>query len=121
MQDTLFAELKSLVYESTKFNCPRLSGNMHSHIKLMSSTGDEMVLCIAAPYYDLNKWKRTGRIEYTGAVINGKTDYAELVNRLGAFGRNRKSKHWLNIAIYKACRVLAANHEEVEVINELEL
>lgn len=117
MQDTLFAELKSLVHEVVKLDCPILSGNMKTYIKVESIGQKEMTISISGPSYDFNKWKKTGIIQHTGEY-----DYAISVNKLGAFfGRSQKSKHWLNKALNKACNIVAANNEGVEIINELEL
>ena len=117
MQDTLFAELKSLVHEVVKLDCPILSGNMKAYIKIESIGQNEMTISISAPSYDLKKWKKTGVIQHTGEY-----DYAISVNKLGAFwGRSRKSQYWLNKSLNKACNIVAANNEGVEVVNELEL
>ena len=118
---TYFLEkLYNLVDENLYLSCPVMSGNMRNHIDVNTVLqGDEEVLIvISAPFYDLNEWKKTGRIKFTGKTPHGMHDYAYWVNALGAFGRGGRNVHWVNRAIYEAVCTIASEMD-AEVINEL--
>lgn len=97
---------------------PVLSGNMQKGIKIVNVSGDELTIEIDAPFYDFNKWKKTGNIIHTGKSYGGITDYAMWVNNSGAFGKKNKSMHWVNRACYNAANQIA-NEIGATVINEL--
>lgn len=107
-------KLHSLLLSNLTFTSPVLSGNMKAHIK---ENGDREIV-IEAPFYDLKKWRETGNIIYTGKEIYGKTDYAEWVNKFGAFGRHNKSEHWVNDTILSVVTIIASEIG-AEIINEL--
>ena len=99
---------------------PILSGNMAREImiaELVSVSDNEVTFCINAPFYDMKKWKEQGVIVHTGKSYGDVTDYAEQVNKNGAFGKHNKSENWVNRALYE-CAQLVPN---AEVINKLEL
>lgn len=120
---TYFLEkLYNLVDENLYLSCPVMSGNMRHHIDVNTVlAGDEEVeIVISAPFYDLNEWKKTGRIKFTGKGPHGKHDYAYWVNALGAFAKGGRDVNWVHRAIYEACCTLASEID-AEVINELPL
>ena len=82
--------------------CPILSGSMKMHI-YKNDFKRQTRIVIRAPFYDLNLWRKTGKIRYTHEVINGKKHYAQTVNDVGAFGKPNKSTHWVNKVVYKCC------------------
>ena len=97
---------------------PILSGNMKSHIRLVNVSEDEIVYEISAPQYDMNTFRKTGRIQFTGKT----PDYAIWVNDLGAFATHNKSEHWLNRSLYELCYELKiAKGGEAIIINDLPL
>lgn len=114
--DTLYEELTMLVFTTLQLDCPIMSGNMKNHIEY-GEVGDSFTrIDISGPSYDIETWKKTGGIEYTGEY-----DYAVSVNEVGAFmGKSTKSKHWANKAVVKACRAIA-NVYGAEVIVNVEL
>lgn len=115
-EDNLYIELVSLVYATLALDCPIMSGNMKSHIQHEEVGNSFTRISISGPSYDIEKWKRTGEIEHTGEY-----DYAVSVNNVGAFqGRSKKSRHWANRSIVKACRAIA-NAYNAEVIVRVEL
>ncbi len=123
MPSFFLEKLYNLVDENLYLSCPVLSGNMRHHIDVNTVLkGDEEVeIVISAPFYDLKEWEKNHRIKFTGAIIDGKHDYAYWVNALGAFGgKNTRSKNWVHRAIYEACCTLASEIN-AEVINELSM
>lgn len=111
--DTLYQELVSLVYSTLLLDCPVMSGNMQHHIEHEEVGVNFTRISVSGPSYDINKWRTTGNIEY-----NGKYDYAVSVNSVGAFGgRSKKSKHWANKSIVKACRAVASSHGAEVIVN----
>lgn len=113
-------DLFNLANSLLLFQCPVLSGNMKSGIKLHKIGENEITIVIEAPFYDADVWKRTGAIKLTGESINGKTSYAYWVNKSGAFGTHNKSMHWANRVCFEASSIIA-NKIGAKVINELPL
>ena len=115
-------KLYNLVDENLYLSCPVMSGNMRQHIDVNTVlAGDEEVnIVISAPFYDLNEWKKTGRIKFTGKTVGDKHDYAYWVNALGAFARGGRDVNWVHRAIYEAVTTFASEIG-AEVINELPL
>lgn len=113
-------KLYNLVDENLYLSCPVMSGNMRHHIDVNTVLKDdeEVEIVISAPFYDLKEWQKNHRVKFTGAIVNGKHDYAYWVNALGAFARGGRDVHWVNRAIYEACCTLASEIG-AEVINEL--
>ena len=107
-------KIHSLLYSNLLFQSPVLSGNMKAHIK---QNGNYEIV-IEAPFYAMNIWKEQGIIVHINRIINGKTDYAEWVNKIGAFGTHNKSQHWVNATILGVATVIA---QEIgaDVINDL--
>lgn len=111
--DTLYEELAMLVFTGLQLDCPVLSGNMQNHIEYEEVGSDFTRICVSAPSYELNTWKKTGKIKYTNEY-----DYAVSVNNVGAFmGRSTKSKHWANKSIVKSCRAIAQNYNAEVIVN----
>ncbi len=118
---TYFLEkLYNLVDENLYLSCPIMSGNMRHHIDVNTVLkGDEEVeIVISAPFYDLKEWQKNHKIKFTGAIIDGKHDYAYWVNALGAFAKGGRDVHWVHRAIYEAVCTLASEID-AEVVNEL--
>ena len=91
---------------------PILSGNMLSGIEMSSIDEHQIEICINAPFYDINEWRKTGNIVYTGLNWKGTgiTDYAFWVNEIGAFGKHNKSEAWVNRSLLKAVKIIAAQY-----------
>ena len=120
---TYFLEkLYNLVDENLYLSCPVMSGNMRHHIDVNTilKSDEEVEIVISAPFYDLKEWQKNHRIVFTGAVINGKHDYAYWVNALGAFAKGGRDVNWVHRAIYEAVCTFASEID-AEVINELSL
>lgn len=116
MEINLVQDLTSLVLSSLRLDCPVLSGNMKTFISIESVSQDEITISISGPSYDLALWKKTGQI-----VHDNEYDYAVSVNDKGAFGgKSKKSKHWANKSIVKACQI-KANEWGAEVVNHLNI
>lgn len=113
-------KLFNLLNTSLWLQSPVLSGNMKSGIKLKKIEENEITIMIEAPFYDTNVWERTGAIVLTGAVVNGKSAYAEWVNKLGGYATRNKSMHWVNRVCFDVANIVAQEMGAV-VINELEL
>lgn len=111
-------QLHTLLLSDLELTSPVLSGNMKAHIRSGNIKPLEREIVIEAPFYDMKLWKKSGNIVHTGAIINGRTDYAEWVNRLGAFAKGNESQYWVNRAIYDVVYMIAAQIG-AEVINEL--
>jgi hypothetical protein len=112
--ETTVERLHSLLFSNLVLRSPVLSGNMQQNI---SQSGDREII-IDAPFYDMKKWKQSGVIVHTGAIINGRTAYAEWVNNLGGFATHNKSEEWVERAIEEVVYAIA-NEIGAEVINEL--
>ena len=111
--DTLYQELTMLVFTTLLIDCPVMSGNMQHHIEYEEVGSDFTRIAVSGPSYDITQWKKTGEIE-----LDGRYDYAISVNEVGAFGgRSRKSKHWANRAIAKACRAIASSYNAEVIVN----
>jgi len=113
-------KLHTLVFYNLFSQVPILSGNMASMIHTSQAYGTEFVIVIDAPFYDVKEWEKNRTVVHTGQVIDGKTAYAEWVNKLGGFGTRNKSMYWVNRVCVEAATVLASEIG-AEVINELEL
>ena len=113
MEDVV-GKIHALLFSNLVMSSPVLSGNMKSFIK----TGSDGTIVIDAPFYDMRKWEKDKVVVHTGETINGRTAYAEWVNRLGAFGRHNKSERWVNRAILEVVQAIA-NEIGAEVIYEL--
>ncbi len=115
-------KLYNLIDENLYLSCPVMSGNMRHHIDVNTVLKDdeEVEIVISAPFYDLKEWEKNHRIKFTGAIINGKHDYAYWVNALGAFAKGGRDVNWVHRAIYEACCTLASEID-AQVINELAL
>lgn len=113
-------ELYNLVKTMLYVESPVLSGNMKQGIKTTKVDENEITIEIEAKFYDMKKWRKDRVINHTGKTINGRTDYAEWVNRLGAFGTHNKSEHWVNRALDKVCGTYA-NEIGADFKNELGL
>ena len=112
-KDTLYEELTMLVFTSLQLDCPVLSGNMQHHIEYEEIGSNFSRISVSGPSYDINTWRKTGAIEY-----NGEYDYAVSVNEVGAFlGRSKKSRHWANKSIVKACRTIAKIYGAEVIVN----
>ena len=123
MPSYFLEKLYNLVNENLYLSCPVMSGNMRSYIDVNTVLqGDEEVsIVISAPFYNISEWMKTGKIEFTGDVVNGKHDYAYWVNALGAFGRpTSPSRNWVHRAIYEAVCTFASEID-AQVVNELPL
>lgn len=118
--DSILQKLFALTFSDLVIESPVMSGNMKAHIDIGKVSDDEIEIIISAPFYDVEKWKKTGRIEYTRESKNGVTDYANWVNEMGGFGRHNSSEHWVNRVLYE-CSQAIANECGGEVINELQL
>lgn len=114
----LVETLHALLLSNLMISSPVLSGNMKSFIQTGEIGEHEANVIIDAPFYDLKKWEKEGVVVHTGETIEGRTAYAEWVNRLGAFGRPNKSQFWVNRAILEVCYVIA-NEIGAEVVYEL--
>lgn len=116
MEINLVQDLTMLLLSSLRLDCPVLSGNMKTFISIEDVSEDEITISISGPSYDLKQWRKTGQIIHTN-----KFDYAPIVNAVGAFGgRSKKSKHWANKSIVKACQI-KANEWGAEVVNHLKI
>lgn len=112
-KDTLYEELTMLVFTTLQLDCPVMSGNMKSHIGYEEFGSDFTRIAVSGPSYDIETWKRTGSIEHTGEY-----DYAVSVNEVGAFmGRSKKSRHWANRSVVKACRTIAESYNAEVIVN----
>lgn len=110
----MYQELIVLIYSTLLIDCPVMSGNMQHHIEWEEVGKDFARIVIKAPSYDIKEWMRTGNIEH-----DGKYDYAVSVNEVGAFnGRSKKSQHWVDKAVKKACETIAGLYG-AEVINNV--
>lgn len=114
----LVEKMHALLFSTLVISSPMLSGNMKAHIKVEVSNGSERSIIIDAPFYDLKRWRADKTVVHTGAVIEGRTAYAEWVNRLGAFNRHNKSEGWVDRAILEAAYAIAGEIG-AEVIYEL--
>ena len=110
--------LHGLLFSTLTMQSPVLSGNMKSLIKESVLDADTREIVIDAPFYDMKKWEKDKVIVHTGETIDGRTAYAEWVNRLGAFGSHNKSEHWVNWAILSVVQAIA-NETEAYVIYEI--
>ena len=113
-------KLYTLVNSSLLLHCPYLSGNMLNSIALSYIHEDSIRLRINAKFYDVNKFKKDGIIEFTGENHNGITNYAMWVNEFGGFFSRNNSMYWVNRAVYDAVQTIA-NEIGATVINELPL
>ena len=112
-KDTLFEELTMLVFTALKLDCPVMSGNMKSGIEYDDIQDDFARIVVSAPSYDISYWKKTGIIEHTDSY-----NYAVSVNNVGAFmGRSKKSKHWANKSVVKACRAVASAYNAEVIVD----
>lgn len=135
--DNTLLKITNLLTSLLETNCPVLSSNMKAHLEVLKAEPNEVVICISAPFYDLKRWRETGAIVYTGLNANGITDYANLVNRFGAFYRgsevpqqiinsygyfksSSKSKAWASKNCITAVNQVA-NEIGAKVKNELQL
>lgn len=116
MEDNLVDIITLLVASTLQIDCPVLSGNMQTYVKVENIRPESALISVSGPSYDLKKWRKEGIIEHTG-----KYDYAVSVNNLGAFwGKSTKSKHWANRSIVNACKSIAQSYN-AEVIVDVEL
>lgn len=113
-------KLYALVFYGLHCQSPVLSGNMLSMIQTSQAYGSEFVILIDAPFYDMKQWQKNKTVVHTGKTVNGRTAYAQWVNKVGAFGKRNKSMHWVNRVCVEAATALASEIG-AEVINELEL
>ena len=113
-------KLTSLLFSALVTSSPVLSGNMKSYIQLSKYSANECEIVIDAPFYDSKKWKKDKTIIHTGETINGKTAYAEWVNKSGGFATHNKSQGWVNRACVEVAQIIA-NEIGATVINELQL
>ena len=111
-------KIHALLYDTLLIECPVLSGNMQSLIQARVEEEGTMNIVINAPFYDMKKWEKEKVIVHTGETIDGRTDYAEWVNRLGAFAKHNKSQEWVNRAIREVVNAIA-NEIGAEVIYEI--
>ena len=113
-------QLSSIIKIMLEQLSPVLSGNMQKEIgtaQIVKIGDNEITFCISAPFYDQKKWKEDKVIVHTKTQYGSITDYAEWVNRLGAFGTKNKSMFWVNRAVNEAARTIP----DAEIINKLEL
>lgn len=116
--ENLVEKIHSLLFSNLTLSSPVLSGNMKSYIKTTLVSKDECEIVIDAPFYDMKRWEKENVIVHTGETIEGRTAYAEWVNRLGAFNRHNKSEGWVNRAILEVVSAIA-NQISAEVVYEL--
>ena len=116
--EQIVEKIHSLLFSNLVMSSPILSGNMKQHIKSNMDSEDEREIVIDAPFYDMKRWEKEHAIVHTSEIINGRSAYAEWVNRLGAFGRKNKSWHWVNRAVIQVVETIA-NEVGAEVIYEL--
>jgi len=119
MEDSV-EKLTSLLFATLVTSSPVLSGNMKSLIQISKYGENECEIVIDAPFYDAKKWQKDKTIVYTGETYNGKSAYAELVNKAGGYGTHNKSEHWVNRACVEVAEIIA-NEIGATVINELRL
>lgn len=110
----------NILFNKLLADVPVLSGNTQQHIRVISVKPNEIEIEVEAPFYDLAEWKKTKRIQHTGKVIGGYTDYAEWVNNSGGFGTKNASMHWVNRCLYDTA-IIVANEIEAQVDNRLPL
>ena len=113
-------KMTSLLFAALVTSSPVLSGNMKQNVQITRYGINECEIMIDAPFYDMKKWQKDKAIIHTGDTINGKTSYAEWVNKFGGFGTHNKSEHWVNRACVEIAQIIA-NEIGAEVINELRL
>lgn len=99
---------------------PIMSGNTQRSIRVSRISERKVVLVIDPKFYDVNYWKKTGKIRYTrNAFYDEKKEkirykyswhkdmnmksYAMFLNEVGAFGTHNKSMHWVNRVLYTTC------------------
>lgn len=111
-------KIHSLLASALILESPVLSGNMKQHISSYIPDGNTSEIIIDAPFYDLKKWEKTKVIVHTGETINGRTAYAEEVNRIGAFGKKNKSTGWATRTIHSVVDSIA-NEVGATVIYEI--
>ena len=116
--DDVVEILHSLLYNVLIIESPVLSGSMKSMIQTGMDTPSERQIIIDAPFYDLKKWNEDKTVVYTGSIIQGRTAYAEWVNRLGGFATHNKSEKWVNRAIHEVVDAIASQIG-AEVIYEI--
>ena len=113
-------KLYNLVLVTLKAYSPVLSGNMVSSIHVNPENQYEFTIVIDAPYYDLNVWKKSHIIVPSKQNHMGRTSYAQSVNDNGGFGKQNKSKHWVNRVCNECVKQIASEIGAV-VDNGLEL
>ena len=118
--DNSVEKLTSLLFATLVTSSPVLSGNMKSFVQISKYSENECEIVIDAPFYDTKKWQKDKVIVHTGETYNGKSAYAETVNRSGAFGTHNKSQGWVNRACVEVAEIIA-NEIGATVINELQL
>ena len=106
-KDLIF--LYNLINANLYAQAPVLSGNLKSHIKVVSVEEHKVKIVLSARFYDTKIWEKTGQIKYTkGWKKNPQiTNYAMFLNEVGAFGTRNKSMHWTNRAIFQVCDAYA--------------
>lgn len=105
--DDIVEMIHSLLYNILVIESPVLSGSMKSMIQSGMEDPSTRELIIDAPFYDVKRWEKDRTIVYTGDVIQGRTAYAEWVNRLGGFGTHNKSEEWVNRAVHEVVDAIA--------------
>lgn len=116
--DNIVERLHALLFSNLILSSPVLSGNMQSLIQVGLQGSDTREIIIDAPFYDPKKWEKEKVIVHTGEVIDGRTAYAEWVNKYGAFFKHNKSEGWVNRSILEVVTAIA-NEIGAQVIYEL--
>lgn len=96
-------KLTSLVLRKFNLNCIYLSGNTHSNIRKVKIDGNRVVIEIAPPDYDLDKYMATGVIEF----LNDGKSYANETNQQGTIFRPDETRYWVNSNCVRVCKVFA--------------
>lgn len=110
-EKNLVEKIYTLLNHTLYTNCPVLSGNMRTGIKITSFNTNEIKMVIDAPFYDANAFRKAGVILLThqGWKKNPSiTDYAYWVNKLGAFASRNKSQYWVDDTCYQVCETIVS-------------
>jgi len=117
----MIAEELGVLLANTLFvNSPVLSGNMKAHIKIVEQSENKMVIEVSAKFYDMNRWRKSKAVVFTGKSYNGITDYPMWVNESGGFNTHNQSEGWANRTIKSVCEAIANKYGGV-VVDELGL
>ena len=116
--DNIVEKLHAVLFSNLIMSSPVLSGNMQSMIQVGLQGSSTREIIIDAPFYDAKRWYKDKVVVHTGETHNGKTAYAEDVNKYGAFFRHNKSEGWVDRAVREVVEVIA-NEIGAQVIYDL--